>query len=384
MIDRWRLTLIICMLCVVGFSKSIAFADTQDGLPSDTVSISIPDTWALPGETITIPIVTSSVDAEDFITSIEGSITFDANILTLLDLEKEGTVTEVWTLLDPMFNMVENTLFFAFPGEYPIKGSGALLILVFEVSALAQVGQATQIQFNTFSLNEGLPHSVTYGALFTVGESPQIELSESEHDFGTVDVGKSSEWQFSITNLGPSELRILDIFPDYTQFLIDLNVFPFTLQTGENQDIHVAFQPTAEDSLEGRIRITSNDPQKSIAVIVLSGVGSNGTSVDEPLELNQCPESYELFQNYPNPFNPSTDIKYQIVDSGSPIHTTLKVYNVLGQEIQTLVNSAQESGLYTVTWDTHDEQNTKVPSGIYFYTLEAGDFLTTKKMVYIR
>lgn len=86
--------------------------------------------------------------------------------------------------------------------------------------------------------------------------------------------------------------------------------------------------------------------------------------------------SYSLFQNYPNPFNPSTIIKFQIKDLR---YTTLKVYNILGKEITTLVNEKQVPGVYEVDWNASE-----YPSGVYYYRLVVGDLSEVKKMLLIK
>ena len=96
------------------------------------------------------------------------------------------------------------------------------------------------------------------------------------------------------------------------------------------------------------------------------------------------PGTFVLQQNYPNPFNPSTDIRYQIAERGDAIRTTLKIYNVLGQEIRTLVDEVKEPGFYSVRWDGRDQFGNDVASGIYFYQLNAAAFTSTKRMVLMR
>ena len=94
---------------------------------------------------------------------------------------------------------------------------------------------------------------------------------------------------------------------------------------------------------------------------------------------------FRLEQNYPNPFNPSTKIKYQIPlgFAASPFSkggfVTLKVYDILAREVATLVNEEKPVGTYEVTW--YAEQ---LPSGVYFYQLKAGDFISTKKMLLLK
>ena len=111
------------------------------------------------------------------------------------------------------------------------------------------------------------------------------------------------------------------------------------------------------------------------------------------------PSEYSLAQNYPNPFNPITTIRYSIpskeqraesteqrTGSGlSALRTTLKIYNILGHEIRTLVDEFQEPGYYTVTWNGRDSQGNVVPSGIYFYRLSVGSHWSeTRRMVLMK
>lgn len=87
-------------------------------------------------------------------------------------------------------------------------------------------------------------------------------------------------------------------------------------------------------------------------------------------------ENYQLFQNYPNPFNPLTIIKYQILETS---FVTIKVFDVLGNEVETLVNKETLAGIYQVYFDS-----TKQSSGIYFYKLLVGNFVEIKKMVILK
>jgi hypothetical protein len=93
------------------------------------------------------------------------------------------------------------------------------------------------------------------------------------------------------------------------------------------------------------------------------------------------PNQFSLDQNYPNPFNPVTVIRYQIPDAGTQniVPVQLVIYNVLGQEVATLVDELQEAGYKSVEWDAG-----QITSGVYFYRLSAGSFTDVKKMLLIR
>jgi hypothetical protein len=93
-------------------------------------------------------------------------------------------------------------------------------------------------------------------------------------------------------------------------------------------------------------------------------------------ELNSLPTEYSLSQNFPNPLNPSTKIKYSIPISSQ---VSLKIFNTLGEELEILVNEEKPIGTYEVNWNAAN-----LPSGVYFYRLQAGDFVQTRKMILLK
>jgi hypothetical protein len=94
------------------------------------------------------------------------------------------------------------------------------------------------------------------------------------------------------------------------------------------------------------------------------------------VEDEDIPNEYVLHQNYPNPFNPSTTIKYAIRERSL---VELRIYDILGSEVNVIVNEEQSAGNYEV-----DFSATSLPSGIYFYKLQAGSFVETKKMMLMK
>jgi hypothetical protein len=97
------------------------------------------------------------------------------------------------------------------------------------------------------------------------------------------------------------------------------------------------------------------------------------TSIDEN---SNGINSFNLSNNYPNPFNPSTNISYTIPERGN---VSLKIFDLLGGEVAQLVNGEIEAGSYNVSFNAAN-----LPSGIYFYRLQAGDFVQTRKMILLK
>ncbi|OQY70252.1 MAG: hypothetical protein B6D44_16160 [Ignavibacteriales bacterium UTCHB2] len=91
---------------------------------------------------------------------------------------------------------------------------------------------------------------------------------------------------------------------------------------------------------------------------------------------NNLVTKYDLAQNYPNPFNPSTTIKYQLPKDGI---VTLKVYDILGSEVATLVNEQKTAGRYEVSFDA-----SKLASGVYIYRLQSGEYISSRKMMLLK
>ncbi len=130
------------------------------------------------------------------------------------------------------------------------------------------------------------------------------------------------------------------------------------------------------------------DDLQNVPVIILSDLGNDGT-IDDTLYLqNQAtgigvdhglplsPNSFNLAQNFPNPFNPTTTIQYTIPQRSNVV---IRVYDIIGNEVANLINEVKDKGVYSVAFNA-----AQLASGIYFYTLRAGSFVQTKKMLLIK
>ena len=145
-----------------------------------------------------------------------------------------------------------------------------------------------------------------------------------------------------------------------------------TIAAGDSVSISLMLvTPNELGHYKGDIILESNDPDLSITQlhVVLDVV----TGVEED---NSLPTVYSLYNNYPNPFNPSTTIKYDIPEQS---YVTIKIYNITGEEVSTLLNEVQNAGRYQIQWNAAE-----LASGVYFYRIQAGQFSDTKKLILMK
>lgn len=144
----------------------------------------------------------------------------------------------------------------------------------------------------------------------------------------------------------------------------------------------------------GNIVLKLGDLQKAVGSIIKTVYRINGgdamtgpsivlgiTGIEQQNEGSVIPKEFSVSQNYPNPFNPSTVINYEIPKTS---FVSIKIYNMLGQEIKTLINSEKQPGTYSVQWNGDNEFGQKVASGAYIYRIVAGSYVKTMKMVLLK
>ncbi|MFZ2322475.1 MAG: choice-of-anchor D domain-containing protein [Ignavibacteriaceae bacterium] len=144
------------------------------------------------------------------------------------------------------------------------------------------------------------------------------------------------------------------------------------IDAGQNfmANIPFALNNPGDISLDKIILVnTENKKVKDISVEVIY---SNAPEI---------PVEYSLSQNYPNPFNPSTRVQFSVPKEGL---VTIKVYNMLGQEVTTLFSGNAQRGMYTLNWNGKDKNGNVVSSGSYIYKMSAGDFTQSKKMIFLK
>ena len=130
----------------------------------------------------------------------------------------------------------------------------------------------------------------------------------------------------------------------------------------------------ATGSIESSFRV---GPGSTVFGVCVKGELTAGV----PQAETMVPAEYELSQNVPNPFNPSTEISYQLPESGS---VRLEIYSLVGQPIRTLVQEDQKAGAYTVTWGGRDSHGREVSSGVYFYRFATDGLVKTRRMLLLK
>ena len=195
-----------------------------------------------------------------------------------------------------------------------------------------------------------------------------ISINPNELNFGEVALDTSATKTFTIANLGDEDLVVSDITSSNPVFTV--NITSALIPRHSSQEVEVTFTPTEVIAYNGKIEITHNAAGSPDSVIV------TGEGVIVGVEDESKPLTYSLEQNYPNPFNPTTTIKYSIPEI-SKVNLTL--FNILGEEVATLVNEYSPAGKYEIEFNA-----SQLSSGIYFYQLKAGRYVDTKKMILLK
>lgn len=195
-----------------------------------------------------------------------------------------------------------------------------------------------------------------------------LKVANINNDEHTVVIGLVSQTSaVAVPNLSAGEGTVANLVfevddPSIDQFTLEA----VTLDNPRHQLTYVY------NRIEGRegVRHVRTNPDFSSYTVALSGIAGEG-----------LPDEFALEQNYPNPFNPTTEIQFSLPVAS---RVNLTVFNLLGQQVKSVVNGNMEAGVHTVTWNGTNSSGNQVSSGIYFYRIEAGDFNLTRKMMLLK
>jgi hypothetical protein len=256
--------------------------------------------------------------------------------VTRLGTLEQGVSVTVFPIVDSV--QVEPTLIStsdiasATSGTLPTESYEGVLVRIENVTVLDANADG-----NVDGPDEGTGGSRNYGEIYITDESNvqmRLELQDGTHDYHNF-------WDAALENSG-TRIETGHTFESITGILF----YSFS---------NYKLVPRKNDDFVGHVTDVEN-------VILI-------------------PEEYSLSQNYPNPFNPTTTINYSIpkLASNFSSRVVLKIYDLLGREVKTLVNEVKQPGSYQVQFDAGE-----LTSGIYFYTLSAGDFFQTKKLILLK
>lgn len=174
-----------------------------------------------------------------------------------------------------------------------------------------------------------------------------------------------------ITNELAIEIKYIDTW-------LDLDQMSGCIEAGNTDQITLSVNTGDMESgtYNCDLIITSNDPENLTQTVPVELVitGTEG-------EDNLIPSVTELKGNYPNPFNPETNINF---NTSQESNVKITVFNIKGQKVTTLVDEIMPAGVHSISWNGKDENDRSVTSGVYFYTMEAGKYHTTKKMMLLK
>ncbi len=190
-------------------------------------------------------------------------------------------------------------------------------------------------------------------------------------NFGVVNLNSFKDTTFIVSTTGNDTLHGTLVVTTNARFVPKKTSF-LLAPNGSFTD-SLRFTADSVGTFKALVLITSDATNKVTDTIIVIGVCQKVTSVASGSTI---PGTFSLSQNYPNPFNPSTVISYQ-----SPVnsHITLKLYDVIGREVATLVDEVKEAGSYEVKVDA-----SRLSSGVYFYRMQAGNYVEMKKMVLMK
>jgi hypothetical protein len=212
----------------------------------------------------------------------------------------------------------------------------------------------------------GSSNIIAYASTFSSGNTALVVLN----------VGSTNQ----VVNVEPRNIGVGNHFYMYT-LTADSNVtWPQMVVVNGDDGIGTVWGPSTDLQNIAAVAypvgdtVAFNSPPNSVEYVLLDAGKNIISAIDG--NINRIPDRFELSQNYPNPFNPTTVISYQLPTTAM---VTLKVYDVLGREVATLVNARQSAGTYSVTFN-----GAALASGVYFYRLQTGSFVQTKKLMLMK
>ncbi len=415
---------------------AIPWRNMQTGIPYVTamifvlpnpaiVQVSLPDTTAYTGDKILIPIEIEDLTGLHVLSYVT-NVLFDTTVLKATGATAVNSLSASWGSPNVILS-TPGEIYIVGSGISELAGAGNLVFLEFDV--VGNIGDSTHLGFKTMAFNFGDPVADTLGGSLEIVPR-QIGVTISSNPVGlSIEVDGSPYTTPKIFNWNQTDSHQLNaLSPQPGASGIRYSYDSWSNNGSQQQNITVPNKDTTFTAIynteyqltasvnpigSGTVNITPNPewflsdssafleavPQTNYTFNDWSGdlTGSEnpdtllmdnpknvtanfniiiGLSQDSPEEI---PETFALYQNHPNPFNPITNIAFDLPEA---CQVKLKIYNIIGEEVVTLVSDRLPAGKYNYTWNMSYQGG--MASGIYLYILEAKDYVETKKMVLMK
>lgn len=339
------------------FNEGTPAASPKNGSIGGTfaLTVSVPAVADSVGAAVMIPINTDTITGKS-VYAYQFTVSYNDTVLQLTGngYSTTGSISAAQGLsLDASTGT--GTITIAAAGTAPLAGSGALIYLT---GKILKAGTGT-IQLAGFEYNEGTPATGTSAGSVT-GVSKPVISSFTPATLSKVQLNSSQTFSVTATASTPS---------DTLTYAWSVN--GTVKQTSKSN----SFTTTLSDSGNTIVKVVVSD------LYGLSASNSWNFLVTGVEKVPGTPKSFELGQNYPNPFNPTTTISF---DLPKLENVRIVVYDILGREVRTLVDQEMAAGRYHVMWNGTNDKGQGVSTGVYFYRMEAGNFISLKKMLLVK
>jgi hypothetical protein len=232
------------------------------------------------------------------------------------------------------------------------------------------------MEFATASAGWRTQHNGSNVYKWTMAQGRVIGTSVDSLTFISLASGQKSDTiAIDAVNFGSDTLTVSGIVAPGSQFtVVHEPILPAVIPPLGSVKVKLWFSPSKYGVLQDSLVFVSNALNAPRATVYLQGTGTGTVGGVE--QMGGIPKAFALLQNYPNPFNPATTIRYTLPHR---TQVQLAVYNTLGQEVASLVNGDIDSGYHEVKFD-----GSTLASGVYFYRLQTGTFVDTKKLLLLR
>ncbi len=338
------------------------------------MALTVPDTSFLPDSLIEVPVYVSHSDTS-FI-SYQMMLTYGTYYhLRFVGISTSGTISSGWNVnvSAPPYPNGQVNIAAATSGAGSF-GGGVLFKLQFAVADTTPVPSTTSLSMSNVVFNEGEPSALVHNGSAQMADRSVFEIVPTQLQFHTAAAGESDSGTVTISNFGTASLTYYFQLTGPGAYRFSASPSSGNVSAHDSVMVKIYYHPVAIGIDTAYALVNTNDSYHSQATVTL--IGSAGvTAVSQPSPL-LIPAKYSLAQNFPNPFNPTTMINYQLPMNS---HVVIKIYDMLGREVRTLVNEDKTAGRYSVEFDASD-----FSSGIYFYSINAGEYKAVKKMLLLK